>query len=43
MDLAEIGELIREKRKDLKIDQATLAALANVGIDRKSTRLNSIH
>lgn len=33
MDLVEIGKLIRERRKDLKIDQATLAALANVGIN----------
>ena len=33
MDLTEIGKLIRDRRKDLKIDQATLAALANVGIN----------
>ncbi|MDD4515231.1 helix-turn-helix transcriptional regulator [Massilibacteroides sp.] len=33
MDLAEIGKLIRERRKDLKIDQTTLAALANIGIN----------
>ena len=33
MDLIEIGKLIRDRRKDLKIDQTTLAALANVGIN----------
>jgi predicted transcriptional regulator len=33
MDLVEIGKLIRERRRDLQIDQSTLAALANVGIN----------
>lgn len=33
MDLKEIGKQIRERRKELKIDQATLAALANIGIN----------
>ncbi len=33
MDLTEIGKLIRERRKGFQIDQATLASLANVGIN----------
>lgn len=33
MDLIEIGTLIRERRKELQIDQATLASLSNVGIN----------
>lgn len=33
MNLTEIGKLIRERRKELQIDQSTLAALANVGIN----------
>ena len=33
MDLEEIGKQVREKRKELNIDQTTLAALANVGIN----------
>lgn len=33
MDLAEIGKLIRDRRKELRLDQATLAALAGVGIN----------
>ncbi len=33
MDLTEIGKLIRERRKEFQIDQATLASLANVGIN----------
>lgn len=33
MDLTEIGKLIRKRRKELGLDQSTLAALANVGIN----------
>lgn len=33
MTIAEIGIKIKERRKELKIDQATLAALAGVGIN----------
>ena len=33
MDLTEIGKRIRERRKELKIDQATLATLSGVGIN----------
>ena len=33
MDLIEIGKQIREKRKELGIDQSTLASLANIGIN----------
>lgn len=33
MDLAEIGKQIRNRRKELGLDQSTLAALANVGIN----------
>lgn len=33
MDLAEIGKLIRDRRKELRLDQATLATLAGVGIN----------
>ena len=33
MDLIEIGEHIRERRKELGLDQATLAALAGIGIN----------
>lgn len=33
MDLKEIGKQIRERRKELGIDQSTLAALAGVGIN----------
>ena len=33
MDLEEIGKLVKERRKELGIDQATLDALANVGIN----------
>lgn len=33
MDLTEIGKQIRERRKELGLDQATLAALARVGIN----------
>lgn len=33
MDLVEIGKQIRERRKELKIDQATLAVLSNIGIN----------
>lgn len=33
MDLIEIGKFIRERRKELGIDQATLATLAGVGIN----------
>lgn len=33
MNLEEIGKQIRERRKELKIDQATLASLANIGIN----------
>jgi len=33
MDLVEIGMQIRIRRKELGLDQATLATLANVGIN----------
>ncbi|OJV37936.1 MAG: transcriptional regulator [Bacteroidales bacterium 36-12] len=33
MDLIEIGKQIRERRKELGLDQSTLATLANVGIN----------
>jgi Helix-turn-helix. len=33
MDLKEIGKRIRERRKELGVDQSTLAALADVGIN----------
>ena len=33
MNLTEIGKQIRETRKDLGIDQSTLATLAGVGIN----------
>ncbi|MDF9829168.1 helix-turn-helix domain-containing protein [Parabacteroides sp. PF5-6] len=33
MNLEEIGKQIRERRKELKIDQMTLAALAGIGIN----------
>ena len=33
MDLKEIGKHIREKRKELGLDQSTLAALSNIGIN----------
>ena len=33
MDLTEIGKQIREKRKELGIDQSTLASLSNIGIN----------
>ena len=33
MDLIEIGKQIREKRKELGLDQATLAVLSNIGIN----------
>ena len=33
MDLIEIGEHIRERRKELGLDQATLATLAGIGIN----------
>ena len=36
MDLKEIGKKIREKRKELEIDQSTLASLANIGINALS-------
>lgn len=33
MDIHKIGEAIRQRRKHLKIDQQTLAMLADVGIN----------
>lgn len=33
MNLTEIGQQVRERRKELGIDQFTLAALAGVGIN----------
>lgn len=33
MDLTEIGKFIRDRRKELRLDQATLATLAGVGIN----------
>ena len=36
MDLVEIGKQIRIRRKELELDQATLAALAKVGINALS-------
>lgn len=33
MDLTEIGKQIRERRKELGLNQSTLAALAGVGIN----------
>lgn len=33
MNLKEIGSQIRERRKELGLDQSTLAALAGVGIN----------
>lgn len=33
MNLKEIGKQIRERRKELGIDQSTLSALAGVGIN----------
>lgn len=33
MDLKEIGKQIHERRKELGLDQSTLAALAGVGIN----------
>ncbi|WP_352423716.1 helix-turn-helix domain-containing protein [Proteiniphilum sp.] len=33
MNLTEIGQLVRGRRKELGIDQSTLAALAGVGIN----------
>ena len=33
MDLIEIGKHIRERRKELGLDQATLATLAGIGIN----------
>jgi|L827metagenome_2_1110789.scaffolds.fasta_scaffold04354_9 y4mF family transcriptional regulator len=33
MNLKEIGKLIREKRKESLLDQATVATLAGVGIN----------
>ena len=36
MDLIEIGKQIRLKRKELGLDQTTLAALAKVGINALS-------
>lgn len=33
MNLTEIGKQIRERRKELGVDQSTLAALAGVGIN----------
>ena len=34
MDLIEIGKHIRERRKELGLDQSTLATLAGIGINR---------
>lgn len=36
MDLIEIGKHIRERRKELGLDQATLATLAGIGINALS-------
>ena len=33
MDLIEIGKQIRERRKELGLDQSTLATLAGIGIN----------
>lgn len=33
MNLTEIGQQIRERRKELGVDQSTLAALAGIGIN----------
>ncbi len=33
MDLGEIGKRVRERRKELGVNQSTLAALAGVGIN----------
>ena len=33
MDLIEIGKHIRERRKELGLDQSTLATLAGIGIN----------
>lgn len=33
MDKKEIGEYIKRRRKELKIDQPTLAALAGIGVN----------
>lgn len=33
MEIAELGELIKTRRKALKIDQQTLALLAGVGLN----------
>ena len=36
MDLLEIGKQIRERRKELGLDQTTLATLAGVGVNALS-------
>jgi len=36
MDLLEIGKRIRERRKELGLDQTTLATLAGVGVNALS-------
>ncbi len=33
MDIEEIGKRVRERRKELGLDQTTLANLANVGVN----------
>ena len=33
MDIVEVGKCIRERRKELGLDQATFATLAGVGIN----------
>lgn len=33
MDIKELGELMRKRRKELKIDQRTLALPAGVGLN----------
>ncbi|MBD5256602.1 MAG: helix-turn-helix domain-containing protein [Bacteroides sp.] len=33
MDIIKLGELIKQRRKSLKIDQRTLALLAGVGLN----------
>ena len=38
MDLIEIGKHIRERRKELGLDQSTLATLAGIGINNKKAR-----
>ena len=36
MDLKDIGKRVRERRKELGLDQATLATLAGIGINALS-------